>query len=176
MYRVLLLALCLFSIWGCASNSPVADKSLKERAEIQNQLNQELKAHYDKGEAFYKSGQMDNARVEFTAMLDLKPDEPNANYRLGTIAFKEGQFDESAAYFEAVIHVEPKNFKAHYNLAAIRLMQAENHFKYYAALVEPETDLGKVSKLIADIDAFNNKRLPRGNERTLEQLATSLKK
>ena len=175
MYRALLVVLALL-ISGCASNAPDSIASMKDAAESQQILRQQLKTHYDQGERLYKAGQLDAARVEFTAMLDLKADEPNANYRLGTIAFKQGQFEDSATYFETVIQVEPKNFKAHYNLAAIRLMQAENHFKYYAALVEPETDLGKVSKLIADIDAFNSKRMPRSNELSLEQLATSLKK
>lgn len=175
MIRVFLVILA-FSITACASNAPSSISSLKDAAESQQKLRQQLQAHFDQGQLLYKSGELDMARIEFNAMLDLKADDPNANYRLGTIAFKQGQFEDSATYFETVIKVEPKNFKAHYNLAAIRLMQAENHFKYYAALVEPDTDLAKVSKLIADIDAFNSKRLPRNNENTLEQLATSLKK
>ena len=124
----------------------------------------------------YKAGKLDEARTEFLAMLSLKEGEPNANYRLGTIAFKLGEFEESALYFDSVIQADPKNYKAHYNLAAIRLMQAENHFKYYAALVDPDTDLEKVSKLMADIDSFNSKQTPQGNEKSLDQLATSLKK
>ncbi|RLT97958.1 tetratricopeptide repeat protein [Ketobacter sp.] len=176
MRRVLLLALMVGALLGCAGNPTSMSGASSIKMSPTQQLMQQLKVHYDQGEMLYKSGQLEQARKEFESMLQLKPDEPNANYRLGTIAFRLREFDESAAYFTAVIQVDPKHLKAHYNLASIRLMQAENHFKYYAALVEPDTDLAKVSKLIADIDRFNSKRLPNGNEQNLDQLATSLKK
>lgn len=136
----------------------------------------QLKHHYDLGENLYKNGKLDEAAVEFKKMLELVPGEPNASYRLGTIAFKQADYDKSASYFEDTIKGNPKNYKAHYNLASIRLMQSENHFKYYAALVDPDTDLEKVSKLMADINQFNNKHPAKSNEQSLDQLAVTIKK
>ena len=175
MFRCLLLALGILLLAGCATN-PASDAAVKLEVQARQQLNEALKAHYEKGEVLYKSGQLDEAGAEFLAMLELKPDEPEALYRLGTISFKQRKFDESAHYFESVIQAEPKHYKAHYNLASIRLMQAENHFKYYAALVDPDTDLEKVSRLMADLDRFNSRDSVRGSEQSLDQLATSLKK
>lgn len=171
----LLFMVCVSFLIGCASNYPINTEAMHE-AQAKEQLKLRLKAHYERGEKLYKSGQLDSASAEFREMLAIKPNEPNANYRLGTIAFKQGQFEESANYFDAVIQVNPKSHKAHYNLASIRLMQAENHFKYYAALADQKTDLKKLSKLIADIDNFNSKDIPLGREISLDQLATSLKK
>lgn len=174
MLRILLV-FAVFLCTGCASNSALDSKAVAEMR-AKEKVNLLLKAHYEHGEALYKSGQLDDANSEFKAMLKIRPNEPNANYRLGTIAFKQGRFDESADYFSAVVQFDPKNYKAHFNLASIRLMQAENHFKYYAALIDPETDLKKLSQLIADIDRFNSKRSPLDNDISLDQLATSLKK
>jgi len=160
---------------GCATQGVGSSSAGKEKSE-QEQIRAQLKSHYDKGESFYKLGEMDAAKAEFLAMLKIKPGEPNANYRLGTIAFRQGQYVESAAFFESVINEDPKNYKAHYNLASIRLMQAENHFKYYAALVDPEADLKKVSELMAGIDRFTKKSSPSDREQSLDQLAITLKK
>ncbi len=173
MLRCLLLVLSVLVLSGCAFNPT---NEVKSEVQARQQLAEALKAHYEKGETLYKAGQLDEARAEFQAMLDIKADEPEALYRLGTIAFKQRRFDESASYFESVVETEPKNYKAHYNLASIRLMQAENHFKYYAALVDPDTDLAKVSKLMADIDRFTSRRSVKVSEQSLDQLATSLKK
>lgn len=170
-----LIFFCVLVITGCATHSSNSDASGSKKSE-QEQIRAWLKVQYDQAEALYKLGKLEESKAGFLSMLDMKPGEPNANYRLGTIAFKQAQYDQSAGYFEAVIEADPKNYKAHYNLASIRLMQAENHFKYYAALVDPETDLNKVSELMADIDKFTTKTMRSGQEKTLDQLAITLKK
>lgn len=175
--RLVLLLLCV-SIASC-SLAP----SRKSTEGFQDQVTQEaerkkLKHHYDLGERFYKSGDLDSAISEFQAMLQIKPEQELALYRLGTIAFKQRQFDESATYFERAIASNPKNKKAHYNLANIRLMQAENHFKYYTSLVDKDTDISRVSKLVADIDNFNTRKNNNSNQQagSLEALAGALKR
>jgi len=72
--------------------------------------------------------------------------------------------------------VNPKNGKAQYNLASIRLMQADNHFKYYAAMVDKDTDLSKVSDLMAAIDKFNRKQVISSDSESLDKLAGALRK
>lgn len=171
--RFALLAMLLVAA-GCMTNASNSDDD--QLQSDQESLRTQLKTHYDMGESLYKAGKLGAAEAEFQKILALVPKEPNACYRLGTIAFKQADFEKSAAYFEEVIRANPKNFKAHFNLASIRLMQSENHFKYYAALVDPDTDIQKVSQLVADIDKFNNKQLAPSNEQSLDNLAITIKK
>lgn len=157
---------------ACSANPSSSTGASATTSDVRGQL-QEL---YSQADGLYKTGELNEARLLFEKMLELSPNDPHAHYRIGTIAFKQGLFEESASHFEATIKSDPKHFKAHYNLAAIRLMQAENHFKYYAALVEPETDLSKVSQLIADIDGFTSTRSQTNAEKNLEKLAITIKK
>ncbi|AUM11273.1 tetratricopeptide repeat protein [Ketobacter alkanivorans] len=174
--RSLLIAVALVLIAGCASNASKLGDMQANGQTAQEKIRAQLSTHYDLGESLYKAGKLGEAEAEFLKMLALTPGEPNACYRLGTIAFKLADYEKSAAYFEDTIRANPKHFKAHFNLASIRLMQSENHFKYYAALVDPDTDIQKVSQLVADIDKFNNKQLAPSNEQTLDNLATTIKK
>lgn len=164
--------LLILMLSGC-SLSPL-EKELATRDD-KAAVMRELKTHYQLGERHYKAGQFEEAVVEFEIMLSLKSEEENALYRLGTIAFKQGRYEDSAEYFERAITSNPKNKKAHFNLASIRLMQAENHFKYYAALVDKDTDLKKVSKLVADIDHFNRHSPESNQTESLDKLAGALK-
>jgi len=174
--RSVLVSILLVVVAGCASNPGNVDALKPKEQTEQEKLRAQLSVHYDSAESLYKAGKLGEAEAEFLKMLALKPGEPNACYRLGTIAFKLADYEKSAAYFEEAIRANPKHFKAHFNLASIRLMQSENHFKYYAALVDPDTDIRKVSQLVADIDKFNNKQLAPSREQTLDNLATTIKK
>lgn len=170
---ILLLAVC---VAGCSSfgyNSLEGELS-KQKDARENAVR--LKQHYDTGERFYQEGKLEQAEKEFKAMLELKPEEENALYRLGTLSFKQAKYDASAEYFERAIKVNPRNGKAHYNLASIRLMQAENHYKYYAALAGKEQDLSNVTGLLGDIDEFNNNGKPDGKSASLDKIAGALKK
>lgn len=179
MKRTLLVLFVLLAS-GCAFNEPNLDKYYEQQANQrseQQKQNQILRQHYEASEQYYKAGQYELAEAECLKMLEIKPEEEVVLYRLGTIAFRTERYELSAEYFERTIAVNPKNGKAHYNLASIRLMQADNHFKYFAALVDKDTDLSKVSKLMADIDRFNrgeNKQTPASE--SLDKLAGALKK
>jgi len=170
--QVIAGACMLILLNGCASHGG----GDREKAVAAQQARLQLKELYTSAEAQYQAGQLDAARNSFQQMLELRPDDPHVHYRLGTIAFRQGQYEESARQFEATIQADPKYYKAHYNLASIRLMQAENHFKYYAALVGPDTDISKVSRLIADLDSFTSHKEKSEKEQSLDQLAITIKK
>ena len=178
--RILFLLVLLGFLGGCSSfeyhsiDEEVAKEAKLNAAKLA--LNKQLKQHYDAGEKFYREDDLDMAEAEFKAMLKIKPEEENALYRLGNIAYKRGKFELSAEYFERTIKADPRNAKAHYNLATIRLMQAQNHFKYYAALADQNANLSKVSQLLADIDKFAGHDQPADNSKVLDQLAGALKK
>ncbi len=175
MLRLGLLLLILLSA-GCSSfgyNS--LEDELAEEKEARQKLAL-LKQHYEAGERFYQEGKLEQAEVEFKSMLEVKPEEENALYRLGTLSFKQAKYDASAEYFERAIKANPRNSKAHYNLASIRLMQAENHYKYYAALAGKGQDLSNVTELLGDIDKFNSNGKPDGKSASLDKIAGALKK
>lgn len=161
---------------GCSSfGNNTLEKELSARQESLS-LNNQLKQHFESGEKQYAEGKLELAETEFKAILALKPEEENALYRLGTIAFKRGRYDASADYFERTIKSNPRNGKAHYNLASIRLMQSENHFKYYAALAGNDQDLSNVTMLLGDIDTFTSNDKQSDKSASLDKIAGALKK
>lgn len=175
----LLLSLFLF-LTGCASfgSDSLEDalvKTRQNRAEVET-LIRKLKTHYEQGEEHYSNGDLGAAEAEYNAMLVLKSEEENALYRLGTIAFRQGEYAKSADYFERTIASNPRHGKAHYNLASIRLMQAESHFKYFAATADRNANLGKVSRLLGHIDAFAVGERHEDGIQSLDRIAGAIKK
>lgn len=172
--------LLVSALAGCAMlGEPTLDHELAARAkeaEKQSRVAQLLKQHYAAGEQLYQAGQLEPASVEFQAMLKLKPDDEYALYRMGSIEFRKGAYDKSAEYFERTVSSNPRHQKAHYNLAIIRLMQAEQHFKYYAALAEKGADLRKVTELLGNIDRFASGGGDEGINVSLDKIAGALKK
>lgn len=165
---------------ACSLMGPkTLDQELAARAEQAGnweEIAPKLKRLFDEGEALYNEGKLDEAEPRFHAMLALKPEDDTALYRLGTIAFRRGQYADSAVYFERTVKSNPRHQKAHYNLASIRLMQAENHFKYYAAMAGKDADLAKVSELLGDIDRFASGDKQGQSTQTLDKIAGALKK
>lgn len=169
---VLLLSAC--SLMGPATlDQEVADRATK----VGNweEIAPKLRHLFDEGEVLYSEGKLDEAESRYNAMLALKPEDDTALYRLGTIAFRRAQYADSAAYFERAVKSNPRHERAHYNLASIRLMQAENHFKYYAAMAGKDTNLAKVTDLLGSIDRFANEEQAQGTQ-TLDKIAGALKK
>src|SRR5690606_21372641 len=134
MYRFAFAFLLILSSGCSLLGEQTLDREVAIRAkeaDKQSRIVQRLKQHYLAGEQLYQDNQLDAASNEFSAMLELKADDEYALYRLGAIAFRMGDFDKSSDYFERTIRSNPRHEKAHYNLAIIRLMQSEQHFKYY---------------------------------------------
>lgn len=177
--RFLLLAGFLLFISGCAMfQEDTLDEVLVEGSKArksETEISKLLKQHYDLGERYYQEDKLALAASEYRAMLELRPQDENALYRLGNIAFKEGNADKSAEFFEKVIGVNPRNAKAHYNLASIRLMQSQNHFKYYAALAGKGADLSKVSTLLGDIDEFTSLPSASEDQSSLDRISGAMK-
>lgn len=142
----------------------------------QEETYRKLRQLYDEGERLYGEGKLDEAEVRFNAMLELKPEDDSALFRLGNIAFRRGLFTDAAGFFERAVKSNPRHQKAHYNLASIRLMQAENHFKYYAALAGKDTDLARVTELLGGIDRFAHGDRQAQDTQALDRIAGALKK
>ncbi len=105
-------------------------------------------------EQSYSSGNFESAEKLFEEANKLNPNNVQVIYRLGTISYRKGDTAKAAKYFDDVIKIDPRNSKAHFNLATIRLMQAESHFKYYIATVDPKADIERLSELIGAIEEY----------------------
>lgn len=106
------------------------------------------------GEAAYARSDYIQAKVHYDQALKLGSKEATIFYRLGSISYRDGKFDSAAELFGKAIDIDPRFSKAHYNLATIRLMQAQDHFKYYTATADPKANIEPISKLIANIEEF----------------------
>ncbi|MEZ5504792.1 MAG: tetratricopeptide repeat protein [Gammaproteobacteria bacterium] len=175
MGRFVALLLCVLLASCSVLGPPTLDQAVATKALDAENLAQ-LKKYFAEGERLYAEGSIDEAEKQFSAMLILKPEDDSALYRLGTIAFRRGEYAASADFFERTVKSNPRNQKAHYNLASLRLMQAENHFKYYAALSGKDTDLAKVTELLGSIDRFAKADQPDEPTHSLDRIAGSLKK
>ena len=105
-------------------------------------------------EQLYSDGNFDAAEKLFLEIEKVGFSNPQVLYRLGNIYYRKGDVGKAAGYFESVIKIDPRNPKAHFNLATIRLMQAEDHFKYYIATVDPKTEIDRLSTLIGAIEEY----------------------
>lgn len=109
---------------------------------------------YAAAESDYTAGNLNEAEKKFNKALSLNPTNSQVLYRLGTISFRKEDMSTAARYFEESVKYDPRSPKAHFNLATIRLMQAENHFKYYIATADPKTDIEGLSRLIGAIEEY----------------------
>lgn len=105
-------------------------------------------------EQLYSDGNFDAAEKLFIEIDGDGSSNAQVLYRLGNIYYRKGDVGKAASYFESVIKIDPRNPKAHFNLATIRLMQAEEHFKYYVATVDPKTEIDRLSTLIGAIEEY----------------------
>lgn len=169
--------LCSLMLTACVLGPSTLDQELARSSsdDIEVML-QKLRQLFNEGEQLYGEGKYDEAESRFKAMLELKREDDSALYRLGTIEFRRGRYTESADYFERTVKSNPRHSKAHYNLASLRLMQAENHFKYYTALAGKDADLAKVTELLGSIDRFANADKQTNSTSTLDRIAGALKK
>ena len=73
----------------------------------------------EKGNGFYKKGQINKAKSEYLGAMKSDPKSPEIAYNLGNALYKEGSFKESLnAYQKAAKTQKDSNFKvkAFYNL------------------------------------------------------------
>lgn len=134
----------LFFLSGCALLG--SESNLKQTVDFENKLRA--------AEEAYASGDFSLAQKLFLETSKINPQDASSFYRLGTIAYRDGDTKKAANYFETAVELDPRNSKAQFNLATIRLMQAENHFKYYIATADPKVDIESLSTLIGAIEEY----------------------
>ena len=76
-------------------------------------------AHKQLGTVLEKSGDIENAEIEYLAALELKPNELLVNYNLGVINVKKSKLIEAKKYFRTEIAFNDLFDDAHINLAVV---------------------------------------------------------
>jgi tol-pal system protein YbgF len=79
-------------------------------------------AHYWLGEVYTISGSKDQAKIEFTTVVDSYSDSakaPDALLRLGSVAFADSQFDQAKQYWSQIVSKYPKSSAA--RIAQVKL-------------------------------------------------------
>lgn len=146
----IILAILCFTVTGCAMLG-VSKGAKDASASFQEEIGD--------AERLYAEGNFVEAKkLLIKVNTESASKDANVLYRLGTIAFKESDINLAAEYFESAIKQNPRSPKAHFNLATIRLMQAEEHFKYYVATVDPKADINDISTLIGAIESYASSR------------------
>jgi len=72
--------------------------------------------HYNYGVALNKKRLFQQAAIQFTETLRIKPDYGKAHNNLGTALVEQGCLDEAIVHFNKAVQLNPENDNAHYNL------------------------------------------------------------
>jgi tetratricopeptide (TPR) repeat protein len=89
--------------------------------------------HYDLGNTFGKLNRLDEAIIEYDAVLSLKPDFAEAHNNLGIAYGKQNRLDKAIVEYKAALALKPDFAEAHNNLGIAygkqnRLDEAVNEF------------------------------------------------
>jgi protein O-mannosyl-transferase len=82
-------------------------------------------AHADLAEALASSGNLDQARAEYAAALQLKPGNPTALFGLGLISSRQTNAEQATQYFQSALQNRPNYPEARYNLGLIYALQGK---------------------------------------------------
>ena len=83
-------------------------------------------AHELQGEAFEALGNLEQARTEYQAAVQISPDKPGTHEHLGNILWIQGLWPQSRAEFEAELKNDPNNCSARWKAGNTYLNEREN--------------------------------------------------
>jgi Flp pilus assembly protein TadD len=75
---------------------------------------------FNLGLVYFNTGEMENARMQFTAALRLDPDLTKVRANLGGVLERLGRYEEAVQQFGEILKTDPNNAEAHRSLAAAR--------------------------------------------------------
>ncbi|MGK0219856.1 MAG: tetratricopeptide (TPR) repeat protein [Planctomycetota bacterium] len=118
----------------------------------------EVKWHLDRGRGYFDGGDMDAARVEFEAAIEVDPSSAGAWFELAITEHKQGQLDAAVAAYGRVLERQPTHHLAAFNLGSMaeQAGQAAQAARLYVQALtgEPQMEpalagLGRVSLKLA---------------------------
>ena len=74
--------------------------------------------HINLGCVFYKAGELEKARLEFWAALDLEPDSVVGHFNLGCVFDEIGDSEKAIQHLRSAVELDPSHADAHFNLAS----------------------------------------------------------
>jgi tetratricopeptide (TPR) repeat protein len=77
----------------------------------------EAKSYFDRGLAYYKTGQYDEAISEYTKVIEINPKVAEAYGNRGLAYGRKGQYDLAIADFNKAIEINPMDGRAYNSLA-----------------------------------------------------------
>lgn len=125
----------------------------------------------------YRDGKLDEARKEYTASLEKKPNDPVLRFNLGDVYYKKKEFDKAASSFTEALATEDLNLqaKSYYNLGNVRYQQGKTSLQtdlegsidlYQKALAAYESCLALTPE---DSDAVFNRNLVKNQLESLKK-------
>lgn len=104
-------------------NSEAYDQAIAEYKLVEKRASDLPGIHFAIGHLLLKIGDLDQAKNEFQAELNLNPNHVGANAELGTIFVKKGEGDQGIGYLRKAISLEPDQWEAHRELGEVYYMQ-----------------------------------------------------
>jgi tetratricopeptide (TPR) repeat protein len=87
-----------------------------------------IDAHINLGVALYQLGQVEEAREEFVAAVELDPLSGISRYNLGCVLEEEGRIDEAIDHLRRAARAMPGHADVHFNLALAYEKHGEREF------------------------------------------------
>lgn len=111
------------------------------------------KAHYERGIAAHRAGQLDEAARELAQAMDLAPRQPGFPYTMGLVMQDQGRKDEAVAYYQSALAIDPRLAQAWNNLGLVLhdLGRSDEAIAAIARTLEIKPDYARASRNLASI-------------------------
>jgi len=82
-------------------------------------------AHFAIGSALEKSGEIEQAILQYQAAIAIDPTYKKAHYNLGQVYRKQQKWSEAATHYRAALEADPEDVPSHLNLASVLSAQGQ---------------------------------------------------
>ena len=100
-------------------------------------------AYSNRGTAYVRKGQYDEALADFSRALEINPKVPQTYYNRGVAYQLQGRYDEAVADFNSALKINPRHAASHFNRGvalekAGRIREAVEAYKQSIQYARPE--------------------------------------
>ncbi|MBS0422449.1 MAG: tetratricopeptide repeat protein [Proteobacteria bacterium] len=129
---VLSLAACTLAAPARAAGAPAPAANARPAQSAQRNR------QFQKAEALYLSGRLQQAATAFAELTRSYPDDARIWFKYGNTLTKLTNYDEAATAYEKAVTLDPSQGNAPLNLALVRLFQAQQALDAAQARFAPE--------------------------------------